>query len=391
MTSQSQPVETSAARAAAFLDARIERIETIPLKVKLNRPAAGATLKLTHRCTVITRIHTDAGVIGECFNGNDDELQGAVIDLIHTELAPKLKGMSVSAIDQVWAKTRVAAEPFLRDRRVALRAQASIDSALHDAVGKLLNVPLHRLWGSAVDKVRVVALGGYYREKDELPALAEEVAELKANGIHGLKLKVGGRTPKEDIERLTAVRRAGGDDFILAADANQGWNRPEAIEFARRAADLNLAWFEEPCKWDNDRRDMALVRSLGGVPISAGQSELSRFGCRDLLLADAIDICNFDSSWGGGPTEWRRVAALASSFNVGMMQHIEPQIGLVLVAGTPNGRYGEVMLPWRDPFFYELIADNRQPFKDGYYTLPGKPGWGMTFDTDYIERNRRVD
>jgi D-arabinonate dehydratase len=371
-------------------DARIVRIETIPLRVKLDRPAAGATLKLTHRCTIVTRVHTDVGLIGECFNGNDDELQGAVRKMIHDELEPLLVGRSVMGIEEAWAATRVATEPFLRDRRVALRAQACVDSALHDAVGKLLGVPLHVLWGRATREVTVTALGGYSRERNELEGLVEEVAELKAFGIGGLKLKVGGREPKADAELVAAVRRAGGDDFIVAADANQGWTRDEAVDFARRVADLRLAWFEEPCKWDNDRRDMALVRMLGRVPVNAGQSELSRFGCRDLMLADAIDICNFDASWGGGPTEWRRVAALASSFNVGMMQHIEPQIGLMLVGGVANGRYGEVMLPWRDPFFYSLIAEQTS-FHDGHYTLPAAPGWGMRFDTDYLKHCTRKD
>jgi D-galactarolactone cycloisomerase len=382
---------TAAKRPAPPIDAKIERIETIALKVKLERPAAGSTLKLTHRCTIVTRIHTDVGVVGECFNGNDDELQGAIIRLIHDELEPRLKGRSVAGIEEAWATTRVATEPFLRDRRVPLRAQSCVDSALHDAFAKLVGLPLHVLWGRSERKVRVAALGGYYRERDDIAGLVEEVAELKAHGIHGLKLKVGGRTPREDAERVTAVRRAGGDDFIVAADANQGWTREQAVDFARRVADLGLAWFEEPVKWDNDRRDMALVRTLGGIPINAGQSELSRFGCRDLMLADAIDICNFDASWGGGPTEWRRVAALASSFNVGMMQHIEPQIGLMLVGGAANGRYGEVMLPWRDPFFYWLIADNADPFCDGYHMLSDKPGWGMTFDTDYLKHARRID
>lgn len=372
------------------VDARIARIETIPLKVALDRPAAGSTLKLTHRCTIVTRVHTDAGVVGECYNGNDDELQAAIIRMIHDEMEPRLIGRSVMGLEEAWAATRVATEPFLRDRRVALRAQACIDSALHDAVGKLCGLPLHVLWGRASREVRTVALGGYYRERDELTGLSEEVDDLKALGIGGLKVKVGGRSPREDAERVAAVRRAGGDGFIVAADANQGWTRIEAIEFAQRVADLGLAWFEEPCKWDNDRRDMALVRSIGRIAVSAGQSELSRFGCRDLMLADAVDICNFDASWGGGPTEWRRVAALATAFNVGMMQHIEPQIGLMLVGGAANGRFGEVMMPWRDPFFYRLIADQTR-FRGGIYTLPDRPGWGMTFDPDYLAHARRQD
>jgi D-arabinonate dehydratase len=374
-----------AEKALSVADAKIERIETIPLKVKLDRPAAGATLKLTHRSTIVTRVHTDVGIIGECFNGNDDEIQADIIRLIHDELAPRLKGRSVIGIEEAWAAMRVATEPFLRDRRVPLRAQSCVDCALHDAFGKLVGLPLHMLWGRAERQVRVTALGGYYREREELAGLAEEVSELKAHAIYGLKLKVGGRTPREDAERVAAVRRAGGEHFIVAADANQAWTREQAIDFARRVADLGLSWFEEPCKWDNDRRDMARVRAAGGIPVSAGQSELSRFGCRDLMLAEAIDICNFDASWGGGATEWRRVAALASCFNIGMMQHIEPQIGLMLVGGAANGRFGEVMLPWRDPFFYRLIADNTEPFRDGFYTLPDRPGWGMSFDPDYLK------
>ena len=372
-------------------DAKITQIETIPLKVKLERAATGSNLKLTHRCTILTRIHTDAGVVGECFNGNDDALQASIINMIHEEMAPLLIGHRVCAIDDVWALTRRATEPFIRDRRVALRAQACIDSALHDAIGKLANLPLHVLWGGARETVPVVALGGYYRENGDLEGLADEVMELKAFGIHGMKLKLGGKTPAEDAKRAEVVRQAGGDDFILGCDANQGWTLAQALDFTQRTRDLKLDWFEEPCKWDNDRAEMALVRSLSGVPIAAGQSELSRFGCRDLMNAQAIDICNFDASWGGGPTEWRRVAMLAMAYNVTVMQHLEPQIGLMLSAGVSNGRFAEVMLPWRDPFFYKLIGNQpARPFKNGLYELPKGPGWGMVINTDYLESVRRL-
>lgn len=377
---------------SALARARIVRIETIPLRVKLDRAATGSTLKLTHRCTIVTRIHTDAGVVGECFVGNDEELQPAIIKLIHTELEPLLVGQRVAAIEDLWALTRKATEPFLRDRRVALRAQAHIDAALHDAVGKLLGVPLHVLWGGAKTRVPVVALGGYYRTTGDLEGLTDEVAELKAFGIYGLKLKLGGKTPAEDAERARTVRQAGGADFTLAVDANQGWNRQQALQFISMTRDLDLAWFEEPCHWDNDRSDMAMVRAIGGVPVAAGQSELSRFGCRDLMVANAIDICNFDAGWGGGPTEWRRVASMASAFGVRVLQHLEPQIGLMMSAGVGNGMFAEVMLPWRDPFFYQLIGNQKaRPFEDGYYTLPDGPGWGMEFDLDYLESARRKD
>ena len=296
----------------------------------------------------------------------------------------------VSAISEIWEETRVFTESFFQDRRIPLRGQACIDSALHDAVGKLAGQPLHRMWGSKATEVPVIVLGGYYREKNELEELAAEVEGIKALGIGGLKLKVGGRLPSEDLARTEAVRKAGGEDFVIACDANQGWTRDQAIEFARGAVDLGISWFEEPCKWDNDREDMAAVRKATGVKIAAGQSELTRFACRDLMAAGAIDICNFDASWGGGPTEWLRVAELGRQYNVGVTQHIEPQFGCMLVGGTSNGTFLEGFLEWRDPFFYRLIADQR-PFSGGKYMLPEKPGWGFTFDSDYLEHARRKD
>ena len=121
--------------------------------------------------------------------------------------------------------------------------------------------------------------------------------------------------------------------------------------------DLDIAWLEEPRLWDNDREDGCGARrrrhSSGGW-----QSESSRFGCRDLMNARAIDICNFDASWGGGPylsggvwPNW------PLRNNVQVLQHLEPQIGLMMSAGVSNGFVAEVMLPWRDPFFYRLIGN----------------------------------
>lgn len=367
--------------------AKITQIEAIPLRTPLSKTAAGSTLKLTHRSAIFTRVYTDQGIVGECYNGNDDELQGAIIKMMHDEMAPLIKGQKVSAIDDIWNITRQATLPFLRDRRVALRAQACIDTALQDAIGKLAGLPVHVMWGGARDKVPAVALGGYYRDKEELEGLADEARELKEFGIGGLKLKVGGLSPAQDAKRAEAVRRAGGDDFVLAVDANQNWSRQDAIEFARITMDLKLAWFEEPCRWDNDRREMSIVRSITGVPISAGQSELSRYGCRDLMIQNAVDICNFDASWGGGPSEWRRIAALAACFDVKVMQHLEAHIGIGMCAGVVNGNSAEVTLPWRDPFFYKLIA-NQRSFKDGMYEVSDKPGWGWDYDMDYLKSVR---
>jgi L-alanine-DL-glutamate epimerase-like enolase superfamily enzyme len=202
-----------------------------------------------------------------------------------------------------------------------------------------------------------------------------------------MKFKVGGLSPEEDAVRVREARKAAGDEFALAVDANQGWSPMEAIKFAREVEDCNLLWFEEPCQWQNDRRSMRDVRFTGGIPICAGQSEFSAAGCRDLMETGSIDYCNFDSSWSGGPTEWRRVASMATVYDVNMAHHEEPQVAAHLLASIPHGTYLEHFHPQRDPIWHNLIA-NRPKLVDGRIDLPTAPGLGWELDEDYISNYR---
>ena len=170
-------------------------------------------------------------------------------------------------------------------------------------------------------------------------------------------------------------------------DANQGYTPAQAIRFSQLVEDDNLLWFEEPCEWQNDRRAMRDVRYVGSVPVCAGQSEFSAAGCRDLMETGSIDFCNFDSSWSGGPTEWRRVAGMATVYDVKMAHHEEPQVAAHLLASIPHGTYLEYFHPDRDPIWHNLIA-NRPKLKDGHMQLNDKPGLGWELDRDYIAKYR---
>jgi D-arabinonate dehydratase len=368
-------------------DLRIERIELIPLVMPLPKTFRGSFYFMTHRCTIVTRIYTACGIVGECYNGDEYETQPAVLKILQEEIAPRLLGLSAASPELCWEAALPPTFNILRDRKLALAAQACIDSAVWDAFGKAVRQPLYRLWGGAKDRLRVIAIAGYYEEGKRLEDFAREMQELQAMGLGGCKFKVGGRSAAEDADRVRAARGAVGSEFKICVDANQGWEPRDAIEFARRVSDLDLMWFEEPCRWYNDRKAMADVRRIGGIPVSAGQSETSRAGCRDLMIEGAIDFCNFDASWGGGPSEWRRVAGMAAAFGVTMGHHEEPQISAHLLASIAHSACLEVFHPDRDPLFYVLVA-NRRPFEDGFYKVPEGHGWGLELDEAVIARTR---
>jgi D-galactarolactone cycloisomerase len=232
----------------------------------------------------------------------------------------------------------------------------------------------------------MISIGGYYAPDADITA---EVDELRGRGLAGMKFKVGGATPEEDAARFRTARLAAGPDFVLMADANQAWSPHEAIRFAQLVEDDDLYWFEEPCRWHNDRRAMRDVRLASGVRVCAGQSEFSASGCRDLMEQAAIDVCNFDASWSGGPTEWRRVAAMARSYDVVMGHHEEPQVASHLLASVPHGTFVECFHPDRDPIWWNLIA-NRPELVNGCLELSDAPGLGWELDPEYIARYRRT-
>jgi len=361
----------------------IERIETIPIRVPLARVYRGSHYQMTHRSTIVTRVHA-GGLVGEAYAGDEDAGLLEIDAIVSEEIAPALAGEDAMAIERCWELARPATFDILRDRRLGLVASAGVDAAIWDLVGKALGEPLWRLWGGYRKTLPMIAIGGYY----DMPiSIGEEVEDLRSRGLAGLKFKVGGRTPEDDAVRFRAARAAAGPDFILAADANQGWSREEAIRFARLVEDCDLHWLEEPCRWANDRRAMRDVRMMAGVRVCAGQSEFSAGGCRDLMVDGAIDVCNFDASWSGGPTEWRRVAAMARAFDVSMGHHEEPQVAAHLLASIPHGTFVECFHPDRDPIWWNLVA-NRPPLQDGRIELTTAAGLGWELDPEYIDRYR---
>lgn len=363
----------------------IDRIETIPVRAPLAREFRGSFYRMTHRATVITRVYTKEGIVGEAYVGDEDKSLFEIEDIINNEIAPKLIGMDAFQTELCWDTAFPVTYDILRDRRLGLVALAGVDTAIWDAVGKALNRPLWSLWGGFRNRIQVIAIGGYYGEP--LGTIEDEMSQYRELGLAGVKLKVGGLTPREDFKRVERARQAAGDDFIIAIDANQGYTVADAVELSHMVGDLGIKWFEEPVQWQNDARSLRDVRYRGPVPVCAGQSEFSPAGCRNLMETGAIDFCNFDSSWSGGPTAWRRAAAVATTYDVQVSHHEEPQVSTHLLASQPHGTFSECFHPDRDPFWWNLIA-NRPQLENGWITLSDAPGLGWDLNWDYINQYR---
>ena len=293
---------------------RIERIECVPLSMPLPRTFRGSNYFMTHRCTIITRVYTSAGIVGEVYNGDEFETQGEVVKIILDEIQPLLIGKDAFNIEGCWEAMRKPSNNILRDRKLAMCAQACVDSALWDAVGKALDTPLYKLWGGYADRLPVDLHRRLLRGRQDARRFRpRDGADQAPAAMRAASSRSAAGRPKEDAERVRVARKAVGDDFVLdrrrqsglepcaRRSTSPGWS-PISTSAGSRS---RFAGTTTASTWRPSRNQT-------GIPICAGQSEISRSGCRDLMMSGAIDVCNFDASWGGGPTEWRRVAALAA-------------------------------------------------------------------------------
>jgi L-alanine-DL-glutamate epimerase-like enolase superfamily enzyme len=263
-------------------------------------------------------------------------------------------------------------------REALIRIAAAVDIACWDIIGKVAGLPLHRLFGGYRDRVPCYVTCAYYRDGKDLVELRDEMQRLKGQGHTGFKAKVGGLTLAEDMKRLEVVREVIGDDNDLMIDVNRAWDLATAIEAIGLLEPLKPRWLEEPVRWADDRRELKLLSQRTRIPLSAGESEITAYGCRALLEEQAIQILQFDCTMFGGFTEGRKLAAACELNHVQVAPHHDCFIHAPLVASTPAGCIVESFTdPERDPLQAELF-ENPPNIANGWLTLNDAPGLGLT-------------
>ncbi len=207
---------------------RIDSIEAIPIEIPLKKNFGGSTYTVLTRCTVVTRMRTDGGLVSEVYNGDNRERGREIARLIHDALTPLVRGMSIFEGERIW-EAMFTLSHTSRDRKVLLEAIACVDCALWDLVGKALGKSVCTLLGGYRRSLPIISIGGYYMEGKTLADIGREMEAYRRAGMAGCKFKVGGLDPEEDARRVEAARTAAGPDFILAVDANRGWSADDAV------------------------------------------------------------------------------------------------------------------------------------------------------------------
>ena len=250
----------------------------------------------------------------------------------------------------------------------------AIDMALWDLKAKAAGEPLWRTLGGLDRFVPGYASGlDIALDDDALVRLYERFAD---RGFGAAKLK-GGRNLEHDRRRLEALRELLGRNSAhpaLMFDANESWNRSQAVRFVTALErTVELAWVEEPVRrWD--AAGLASVRRGIRAAVATGENLTGLEQYRPLLAAGAVDIVQTAAVW--GVTHFLRVAALAHAHDLPVSPVGTTPIGLLHAAtSVPNHIVSELqdLTPPAG-----LSADMR--IEDGRYVLGDSPGLGLRVD-----------
>lgn len=202
--------------------------------------------------------------------------------------------------------------------------------------------------------------------------------EALAEGWTHFKLKVGGR-PEDDLRRARLMCERIGRDNKLMMDANQKWDVQEAIERMKMLAEVNPWWMEEPTSPD-DILGHARIRRETKMRVATGEHCHNRVMFKQLMQANAIDVCQIDSCRLAGVNENLAVMLMAAKFNipvcphaggVGLCEYVQhlSAFDYLRVSATLENRVTEYV-----DHLHEHFVDPVR-MRNAHYLLPEKPGY----------------
>lgn len=323
---------------------------------------------------IVVEIKTDQGIVGYGLGGGG----GAGAFVVEHHLSDLLTGANPLNIELLWDQM-YSSMLFYGRRGIGIMAISGVDLALWDIAGKHAGVPVHKL------------LGGPTREKVPAYYTGEDMEAAMRMGFRAFKLPIryglkDGRAAMADtIAQLKRIRALIGPDAELMIDVGCQWNVPYTLEMAERMVEFRLYWIEEPLSPDDLEGYAQLCREVHGPLIASGEHEYTRFDFGELIAHRAVKLLQPDTTWSGGLTEVRRIAALGAAHGLPMAPHRGGSAyGMAVIETTPNCVFAESIGVGDEG--NELMQAFASRFERGYYLPNEKPGFGAEFKPEWLQK-----
>lgn len=357
---------------------KIENIETAYYRLPLE-PMGDAGHGAIDTEELITLTLRADGLTGHGYTYTIGRGGRAIQALIDHDIAPLIVGQDASDIrglwDLMWQRLLYVGRGGL-----ASFAIAAVDVALWDLRGVREGKPLYALLGAEAREIP--AYGSGVDLPKSLEDLLAQTEGFMERGLPGVKVKIGRPDPREDEERVGAVRKLIGDDVDLMVDANMAWTADEALERGRRLEQFDLYWYEEPTIPEDVSGHARLVRELD-VPIAIGESLHSPHEFRRYVDEKAVEVLQIDPITNGGITSSLEALKMADEAGLKTSSHYTDELSAHLLCASREPVYLE-----KHAFALDTYLEEPQQVVNGHVRPTETPGTGLRFDERALKPHR---
>ncbi len=368
---------------------RIESVETFLVDLPTIRPHQLSMTTMKGQTLMIVRIRMSDGVIGIgegttigglAYGAESPEGMKLAID---TYVTPILMAANANRV----ALTMAAIGKAVQGNNFA---KCAVETALIDALGKRLGVPVSELLGGRQhDRLPVawaLASGDTARDIAE----AEEMLSLRRHNI--FKLKIGRGDPKANITHVAAIKRAVGDRASIRVDVNQAWSEATASACLPLLKDAGVDLVEQPIALKNIRGMARLARETS-IAIMADEALQGPETAFHFAQAEAADVFALKILQSGGLFAGAKVAAIAEASGIGLYGGTMLE-GAVATVASAQLFSTFAKMEWGTELFGPLLITEEileEPLDYSEFSLkvPDGPGLGIALDEDQLNRFRR--
>ena len=296
--------------------------------------------------SVVLRIRTDGGITGWASSsfGMVGGGPSVVQAILEREIKPVLIGKDPAYPRRIREDLWKALE-YQGVGGVTQFAIAAVDIAVWDILGKQAGLPVYKMLGAYRDRMPVYSMCGWYYDDDaDLSKFRRQISNAAEQGYHAVKIKVGRYSTDDDLRRIHAAQEILGKDRRIMVDANQVFNRNEALRRARVYQDLGCFWLEEPLP-PQDMEGFALLAGALDMRIATGENLNTKYAFADLIARRGADVVQPDNRRAGGVTEWMEIAAVADAYGLELASHGGGSTNLNMLLAMPNAIYMETSGP----------------------------------------------
>lgn len=360
----------------------VERVETLIVDLPTIRPHKLSVATMNGQTLMLVKVYCSDGFVGIgegttigglAYGGESPETMKVAID---SYFAPVMIGQNAARVQALMARIG----KMVKENRFA---KSAVETALLDAQGKRLGLPVSELLGGRRrDRLAVAwTLASGDTAKDI--AEAEKMLDLRRHRI--FKLKIGAKSIREDIAHVAAIKRALGDRSAVRVDVNMAWSETEAAFGMAALADVGCELVEQPVS-----SAAALARLVRRFPVAlmADESLTGPESAFEIARVQGADVFAIKIEQSGGLFNAQRVATIADAAGIGLYGGTMLE-GAVSTAASAHLFATFANLQWGTELFGPLLLTEeilKAPldYSDFELTVPAGPGLGIELDEERV-------